>query len=282
MGELICAIHQPNFFPRLSTIAKLYPADVWIHLPAGRATLIRYARLADPAAPARCVPDILRQYYKHGPHAAAIFGLLPQLRSTIASCEWLADVAEHTTAEMLRLVGWPGVIHCSSDLPARSGRSERLADLASAVGATTYLLPLRHRRQPLSGPCALQNQRSSRRDFQTASARLQRHLPGRQSHHRAIRSRRRRTGGARSATRRARFPVARSKSSRPRPWITTTQRATVQAPSRACSSQSPTRSPTATTRPAPSPRSSVSSRWMRKVRSGCGPQASRGTWTTNP
>ena len=32
MGELLCAIHQPNFFPRLSTLAKLYAADIWISL----------------------------------------------------------------------------------------------------------------------------------------------------------------------------------------------------------------------------------------------------------
>jgi hypothetical protein len=174
MGQLTCAIHQPNFFPRLSTLAKLYTADAWIilddvqfarrdyqhrcrlpttggtglperwlpvpvHLPAGRATLIRDVRLAEPAATARRVPDILRQYYKHAPYAAAILGLLPQLGSKIASSERLADVTEYTTTEMLRLVGWPGAIYRSSDLPARSGRSERLADLTSTIGATTYL-----------------------------------------------------------------------------------------------------------------------------------------------
>ena len=77
-----CAIRQPNFLPRLSTLAKRFAADYWIvlddvqftrrdyrhrariapldrpdlahwlslatHLPNGRATLIRDARLADP------------------------------------------------------------------------------------------------------------------------------------------------------------------------------------------------------------------------------------------
>jgi hypothetical protein len=28
----LCAIHQPNLFPRLSTLAKLFAADVWIAL----------------------------------------------------------------------------------------------------------------------------------------------------------------------------------------------------------------------------------------------------------
>jgi hypothetical protein len=175
VGELLCAIHQPNFFPRLSTVAKLYAADIWIslddvqfarrdyqhrcqvapagdarmpqrwltipvHLPAGRGTLIRDVRVAEPAAAARRVPDILRQYYRRGPHGNVVLGLLARLRDTLASCGRLADVTEPTTIEMMRLVGWSGVIHRSSDLQVpSSGRSERLADLASAVGATTYL-----------------------------------------------------------------------------------------------------------------------------------------------
>jgi hypothetical protein len=32
MGDLLCAIHQPNFFPRLSTLAKLFTADIWVIL----------------------------------------------------------------------------------------------------------------------------------------------------------------------------------------------------------------------------------------------------------
>lgn len=28
----ICAIHQPNFLPRLSTVSKLLASDVWIVL----------------------------------------------------------------------------------------------------------------------------------------------------------------------------------------------------------------------------------------------------------
>ena len=31
-GGLLCAIHQPNLFPRLSTLAKLFTADIWIAL----------------------------------------------------------------------------------------------------------------------------------------------------------------------------------------------------------------------------------------------------------
>jgi hypothetical protein len=85
----VCAIHQPNLFPRLSTVAKLYAADRWIvlddvqfarrdyqhrarlaaldeparqqwltlptHLPHGRPTPIDQARLAEPGRSRRTV-----------------------------------------------------------------------------------------------------------------------------------------------------------------------------------------------------------------------------------
>jgi hypothetical protein len=81
--EAQCAIHQPNLFPRLSTLAKLFASDVWValddvqfarqdyqqrcrlasigdiasqqwmtvpvHLPDGRATVINKVQIADPA-----------------------------------------------------------------------------------------------------------------------------------------------------------------------------------------------------------------------------------------
>jgi hypothetical protein len=66
-------------------------------------------------------------------------GLVPKLPSTFASAKRLADVAEQATVEILRIMRWPGIIYRSSELSARPGRSERLADLTSTVGAATYL-----------------------------------------------------------------------------------------------------------------------------------------------
>ena len=40
---------------------------------------------------------------------------------------------------LLTLLGWPGKAQRSSELPARTGRSERLADLTRAAGAGTYI-----------------------------------------------------------------------------------------------------------------------------------------------
>lgn len=44
-----------------------------------------------------------------------------------------------TPGILLALLGWPGQILRSSKLPARPGRSQRLADLAEATGACAYL-----------------------------------------------------------------------------------------------------------------------------------------------
>jgi len=174
MAGLLCAIHQPNFLPRLSTLVKLYAADIWIilddvqftrrdyqhrcylaptsgiplpgrwltlpvHLLGGRATLIKDARLAEPALTAKRASGILRHYYRRAPYRSEILNLIPGIEEAIAGTGRLADVSEHTTITLLRLLNWPGAIRRSSGIPARVGRSERLADLARAVGAATYL-----------------------------------------------------------------------------------------------------------------------------------------------
>jgi hypothetical protein len=174
MAGLLCAIHQPNFLPRLSTLAKLYAADTWIilddvqftrrdyqhrcylapdpgtplpgrwltlpvHLPGGRATLIRDARLAEPALTAKRTSGILRQYFRRSPYRSSILDMAPGIGEAITGTGRLADVSEHTTITLLRLLNWPGAICRSSGLPARAGRSERLADLTRAAGAATYL-----------------------------------------------------------------------------------------------------------------------------------------------
>lgn len=108
MGGLVCAIHQPNFFPRLSTLAKLFTADIWIilddvqfarrdyqhrchlapvgdaglperwltvpvHLPSGRSTLIKDVQIAEPELTLRRVTGLLHQYYRRSPYRAAIW-----------------------------------------------------------------------------------------------------------------------------------------------------------------------------------------------------------------
>jgi hypothetical protein len=174
MAGLLCAIHQPNFLPRLSTLAKLYTADIWIilddvqftrrdyqhrcylapapasrlpgrwltlpvHLPDGRETLIRDTQLAEPALTAKRTSSILRHYCRRAPYRSDVLDLIPGIEETITGTGRLADVSEHATITLLRLLNWPGTICRSSGIPARKGRSERLAGLTRAVGASTYL-----------------------------------------------------------------------------------------------------------------------------------------------
>ncbi|MEV7915421.1 WbqC family protein [Streptomyces griseus] len=172
MGTL-CAIHQPNLFPRLATLAKLYAADCWVvlndvqfarrdyqqrsrlgslpdpqhrqwltlptHLPRGRPTLISEARVVDPARSRRKLLLSLQQHYGTSPHWARLREALQPLLDLMEGTDSTAEIAEASTRLLLDLLGWRGRIVRSDTLPARTGRSERLADLATAVNADAYL-----------------------------------------------------------------------------------------------------------------------------------------------
>jgi WbqC-like protein family len=143
MPGLTCAIHQPNFFPRLSTLAKLYAADVWVilddvqfsrrdyqhrcylppagtalparwltvpvHLPDGRATLIKDALIADPDLAARHVQGLLRQ----GPRLIVRVGDRP---GSPLSCPATASACRYCPALVSALAA------CARLKPARPGR----------------------------------------------------------------------------------------------------------------------------------------------------------------
>ncbi len=168
----LCAIHQPNVFPRLTTLAKLFAADSWIvlddvqftrrdyqhrariadlhdparqqwltiptHLPNGRPTLIRDARIDDPALACRRTAGMLRQHYGFSPHWPALAKALGPVLDAFTTGR-TATVAEISTRVLLDLLGWKGQILTSSQLPSRPGRSVRLADLSAATGARAYL-----------------------------------------------------------------------------------------------------------------------------------------------
>ncbi|MDX2837131.1 MULTISPECIES: WbqC family protein [Streptomyces] len=169
----MCAIHQPNLFPRLSTLAKLYAADRWIvlddvqfarrdyqhrarladldeparqqwltlptHLSQGRSTLISQARLVDPQRSRRTVQLLVRQYYGRSPHWRAVSDVLDAVVDALDTSDRVADVAEVSTNALLTVLGWSGDVLDSTEIPTRPGRSERLADLAAATGSTHYL-----------------------------------------------------------------------------------------------------------------------------------------------
>ncbi|MER5780232.1 WbqC family protein [Streptomyces mobaraensis] len=169
----LCAIHQPNFFPRLTTLAKLFAADCWIvlddvqftrrdyqhrtplaalndptgrrwlsiatHLPHGRRTLVKNAVMAEPARSRQRTARMLHQYYGASPFWPAFRQSLGPVLDAFLTSNRTAAVAEASTRTLLDLLGWRGEIVHSSGLPARPGRSQRLVDLAAAVDARTYL-----------------------------------------------------------------------------------------------------------------------------------------------
>lgn len=168
-----CAIHQPNLFPRLATLAKLFTADTWIvlddvqftrrdyqhrarlaelsypdrhrwlsiptHLPGGRSTRISDARLADPVIAKRRTAMMIRERYRGSRHWRHLGNRLDALMDMFDRTDRLADVAEASTRLLLDMLGWQGVILHSSALPAREDRTLRLVDLAVAAGAGIYL-----------------------------------------------------------------------------------------------------------------------------------------------
>lgn len=168
-----CAIHQPNFLPRLSTIAKLLSADIWVvlddvqfcrrdyqhrarlarlddptqhqwlslnvHLPHGRPTLIRDAIVIDTARCQRRVAGMLQEFYGRSGNWPSLGARFADVVDLIGQTDRLHEITERSTRVILESLGWTGTIVRSSTLDARADRSERLADLTRAVGADSYI-----------------------------------------------------------------------------------------------------------------------------------------------
>jgi hypothetical protein len=171
--QVVCAIHQPNFFPRLSTLTKLFRADHWIvlddvqftrrdyqhrarvaplhhpqdsqwlhlavHLPDGRATRINDAVVVNADKGRRRTAMMLRERYRSSPHWPGLAEAIDQVLTAMRTTDQLSAITEASTLALLRLLGWSGTVTRSSATTCRSERSQRLADLAVAVDATTYL-----------------------------------------------------------------------------------------------------------------------------------------------
>lgn len=169
----VCAIHQPNLFPRPSTIAKLLAADVWVvlddvqfnardyqhrarlapvgqpmqqqwltlpvHRPRGRDSTIQEVRLAEPELSAHRLKRMPQQYFGRCPHWPAVARLLDAVAPLVSAGDRLSDVTQTSVSVVLHALGWPGQIVRSSQFTVRAQRSQRLADLTAAVGATEYL-----------------------------------------------------------------------------------------------------------------------------------------------
>ncbi|RJQ79997.1 hypothetical protein D5S17_09510 [Pseudonocardiaceae bacterium YIM PH 21723] len=171
--DLVCAIHQPNLFPRLSTLAKLLAADVWIVLddvqfnsrdyqhrarlaapgqpapsqwlslpvyrPRGRNTAINEVVLLEPTKSSRRLTGLLQQHYGRSRFWPEVRAVAYELAKIVGNGGRLAEITEESTRALLQLLNWRGMVIRSSELAVRGERSARLADLALAVGADRYL-----------------------------------------------------------------------------------------------------------------------------------------------
>ncbi|WP_207126739.1 WbqC family protein [Actinocatenispora comari] len=167
------AIHQPNLLPRLSTLAKLAAADIWIvlddvqftardyqhrarlapphtpdkpqwltipvHRPYGRATRITEVRIADHTIAERRLTLLSAQHYGRSPGWPDVRAIIAATLAELNISKWIAPVAEASSLALLTAVGWTGTIRHSSTIPASRQRNQRLVDLSAAVGAGTYL-----------------------------------------------------------------------------------------------------------------------------------------------
>ncbi|WSU98702.1 WbqC family protein [Streptomyces sp. NBC_01023] len=108
------------------------------HLPHGRRTAIRDALIVDPVRSRLRTGSMLRQHYAASPYWPVLDAAMTLVLERFSTGR-IADVAEVSTRILLDLLGWQGQVLRSSRLPSRPGRSQRLADLASATGAGSYL-----------------------------------------------------------------------------------------------------------------------------------------------
>lgn len=168
-----CAIHQPNLLPRLSTLAKIFSADVWVvlddvqfcrrdyqhrarlaalhdpdvqqwltlpvHLPYGRATRIDQVRLVDPNRARRVTFRLLQHHYSRSPHWPSFRDRLDEWLPVFDHSDQLTRAAEASTLFLLDVLGWKGTVLHSSGLEARPSRSARLADLTRIARADVYV-----------------------------------------------------------------------------------------------------------------------------------------------
>ena len=119
-----CAVHQPNLFPRSSTLAKLFSADVWVVLDDVQFNSRDYqhrARLAEPAEPARQRWLTLPVHRPHG-RASRISELL--LAETGKSRRRVEQLVRQYYG---RSPFWTDTRECAEEVLAELELSDRLA-----------------------------------------------------------------------------------------------------------------------------------------------------------
>ncbi|HKA94255.1 MAG TPA: WbqC family protein [Acidimicrobiia bacterium] len=170
--RIACAIHQPNFFPRLTTLLKIALADAWVllsrvqfarrdyqhrcliapyrdaralrwctvpvHAPQGRSTLVENLEVAHPEETARRVSRTMALHYSRSPGWPCIEPVIDTTAAAIRRGHFIDAVGQTGTA-LLHLGGWKGDAISDLGFDVSEERSERLADLAVAARASEYI-----------------------------------------------------------------------------------------------------------------------------------------------
>lgn len=161
------AVHQPNYAPWCGYFAKMLVSDVFVffddvQLPQGRSYVsrakvakgkdgeqwltvpvsksgtpaINEVRLADPGFAAKHL-STLRHGYARTPYLTEVLDLLTPVYERAG--ESLADLNTDLIRTVADYLGWAGTFALSSERPSDLKADERIADLVSAVGGTTYV-----------------------------------------------------------------------------------------------------------------------------------------------
>ena len=161
------AVHQPNYAPWCGYFAKMFVSDVFVffddvQLPQGRSYVsrakvakgkdgeqwltvpvsksgtpaINEVRLADPGFAAKHL-STLRHGYARTPYLTEVLDLLTPVYERAG--ESLADLNTDLIRTVADYLGWAGTFALSSERPSDLKADERIADLVSAVGGTTYV-----------------------------------------------------------------------------------------------------------------------------------------------
>jgi hypothetical protein len=165
---VLCAVHQPNFFPYLGFFHKLLQSDVfvlydtavfsrtgfhnrnriktahgvkWLTVPVHvhRGQAIREALISD----AEAVGSHLRTLEVSYRRAAGFDEVYGELERAYAGCDSprLAELNRRLLCAVCRMLGYRGnmVLACKLDLGPVSDASEALAQIVERVGGTAYL-----------------------------------------------------------------------------------------------------------------------------------------------
>jgi len=170
-ANIVVSIHQPNLFPRVTTIAKLLLSDAYVpltevqftqrdyqhrfrttdrlnheqarwttvpvHLVNGQKTLLSDVRIVDPQACGSGLYNTLHYHYGTTQGWNIVSDCVSRICKAVAA-DNLVEANLISMNFMLELLNWPGSVMTDVVQP-QCERSVRLARITKTVGGSTYL-----------------------------------------------------------------------------------------------------------------------------------------------